>query len=265
MLLNPRAEFSLAVRLREPDGAEIGDVFSFLSKLYFRGKLTYARAFASATRRRPADPRHHRGPRTRSAGNATPARRPRAVLSGRHFCRRRALPRSVASRCERSVVEARERRQRRSSSAASRRGSTSTRCWTSSASGSCSRASSSGRGDMSRGGLLLRSAREGRELEYIPVAGAVRRGKRPPKLDPAAAEPVSRSGVGHASELEPIRRRCSTYLRFNIMCCNIYIAVTTAIGLDANSCTASVGSWTQRRNSPCHSFNRSPIARQTSR
>jgi hypothetical protein len=40
-----------------------------------------------------------------------------------------------------------------------------------------------GRGDMSRGGLLLRSAREGRELDYIPVAGALRRGKRPPKLD----------------------------------------------------------------------------------
>ena len=47
-----------------------------------------------------------------------------------------------------------------------------------------------GRGDMSRGGLLLRSAREGRELEYIPVAGAVRRGKRPPKLD-LSASPVS--------------------------------------------------------------------------
>ncbi len=41
-----------------------------------------------------------------------------------------------------------------------------------------------GRGDMSRGGLLLRSAREGRELVYTPVEGAQRRGKRPPKLEP---------------------------------------------------------------------------------
>ena len=49
MLLNPRAEFPLAVRLREPGGAEIGEVFSFLSKLYFRGKLTYAREFAMAS------------------------------------------------------------------------------------------------------------------------------------------------------------------------------------------------------------------------
>jgi hypothetical protein len=39
-----------------------------------------------------------------------------------------------------------------------------------------------GRGDMSRGGLLLRCAREGRELTYVQVAGAVRRGVRPPKL-----------------------------------------------------------------------------------
>jgi hypothetical protein len=39
-----------------------------------------------------------------------------------------------------------------------------------------------GRGDMSRGGLLLRHARSGSELRYTPVAGAVRHGKRPPKL-----------------------------------------------------------------------------------
>jgi hypothetical protein len=31
-----------------------------------------------------------------------------------------------------------------------------------------------GRGDMSRGGLMLRCVREGRELEYVPVAGAFR-------------------------------------------------------------------------------------------
>jgi hypothetical protein len=41
-----------------------------------------------------------------------------------------------------------------------------------------------GRGDMSRGGLLLRAVASGSELEYIPVIGAVRRGPRPPKLEP---------------------------------------------------------------------------------
>ena len=39
-----------------------------------------------------------------------------------------------------------------------------------------------GRGDMSRGGLLLRAVRAGEELTYLPVAGAVVKGKRPPKL-----------------------------------------------------------------------------------
>jgi hypothetical protein len=37
---------------------------------------------------------------------------------------------------------------------------------------------------MSRGGLLLRQVREERELEYVPVVGAVRHGSRPPKLSP---------------------------------------------------------------------------------
>jgi hypothetical protein len=41
-----------------------------------------------------------------------------------------------------------------------------------------------GRGDMSRGGLMLRCARAGTELEYIAVAGAPRRGPRPARLTP---------------------------------------------------------------------------------
>ena len=184
MLLNPRAEFSLAVRLRAPDGAEIGEVFSFLSKLYFRGKLTYARAFASAVRDVPsilvitAD----RGlvpPETRlrrddleqfcqvdiSAGDERylgPLRRDAsALLSKLENDASVILLGSIATGkyvdalldvfAERLVFPS----------------------------------EFVGRGDMSRGGLLLRSAREGRELEYVPVAGAVRHGKRPPKLDPA--------------------------------------------------------------------------------
>jgi hypothetical protein len=37
---------------------------------------------------------------------------------------------------------------------------------------------------MSRGGLLLRAVREGTELSYAPVEGAIRHGKRPPRLKP---------------------------------------------------------------------------------
>jgi len=41
-----------------------------------------------------------------------------------------------------------------------------------------------GRGDISRGGLMLRHARDGEELVYVPVAGATLHGVRPPKLPP---------------------------------------------------------------------------------
>src|SRR6266550_2291090 len=51
VLFNPNATFDLARRIREPDGAPLGEVFSFLSGLYFRGKLTYARTFATRPRR----------------------------------------------------------------------------------------------------------------------------------------------------------------------------------------------------------------------
>jgi hypothetical protein len=39
-----------------------------------------------------------------------------------------------------------------------------------------------GRGDMSRGGLMLRCAQAGLELDYVSVVSAIRRGSRPPKL-----------------------------------------------------------------------------------
>ena len=45
ILLSPQAQFELARRVRSSEGAPIGEVFSFLSGLYFRGKLGYARRF----------------------------------------------------------------------------------------------------------------------------------------------------------------------------------------------------------------------------
>jgi hypothetical protein len=39
-----------------------------------------------------------------------------------------------------------------------------------------------GRGDMSRGGLMLRCARAGTELTYAPVGSVTRHGPRPPRL-----------------------------------------------------------------------------------
>ena len=52
LLFNDRADFELARRVRTEAGAPLGEVFSFLSGLYFRGKLTYARIFEAPPPRR---------------------------------------------------------------------------------------------------------------------------------------------------------------------------------------------------------------------
>lgn len=41
-----------------------------------------------------------------------------------------------------------------------------------------------GRGDVSRGGLMLRVVEAGEELEYVPALDTERRGPRPPSLNP---------------------------------------------------------------------------------
>jgi hypothetical protein len=46
LLLRDAADFPLAVRLRSTEGIPLGEAFSFLSGLYFRGKLAYASRFA---------------------------------------------------------------------------------------------------------------------------------------------------------------------------------------------------------------------------
>ena len=51
MVMSERAKFDLAVRLRQRRGAAIGEVFAFVSGLYFKGKLAYALEFA-----RPPEP-----------------------------------------------------------------------------------------------------------------------------------------------------------------------------------------------------------------
>lgn len=48
ILLRDEACFDLATRVKKPEGAPVGEIFAFLSGLYFRGKLAYAGAFAVA-------------------------------------------------------------------------------------------------------------------------------------------------------------------------------------------------------------------------
>lgn len=54
-LAAPRANFAAAGRLRSAEGLPIGEAFCFMSALYFRGKLAYARRFASV-RPQPPEP-----------------------------------------------------------------------------------------------------------------------------------------------------------------------------------------------------------------
>lgn len=46
LLFNPKAAFPIARRLRSAEGAPLDEVFSFVSGLYFRGKVAYAQRFA---------------------------------------------------------------------------------------------------------------------------------------------------------------------------------------------------------------------------
>lgn len=168
-LLRPGADFALARQFQQ-GGAPLGELFQFASGLYFRGKLTYARAFGSAmviapglglvdaaTQMMPADLRamgeipvdlaneSYRVPLERDI-RLLP-RAAQVVLLG-----------SIATGKYADVLlEALGERLLFPKEFV-------------------------GRGDMSRGGLLLRAAQAGVELEYEPLKGAVRHGKRPPRL-----------------------------------------------------------------------------------
>jgi hypothetical protein len=50
-LMSPRAKFDAALRYQSEEGVPIGDAFAFMSALYFRGKIAYARHFAEAPER----------------------------------------------------------------------------------------------------------------------------------------------------------------------------------------------------------------------
>jgi hypothetical protein len=182
LLLSGAATFPLAVALREGPGAEIGEVFSFLSALYFRGKLTYARTFASRLRTAPpilivTTDRGLVPPETRITLDDLRAFAGVDIVTGgeRYLGPLRRDVSALASalrRDTRTVLL----------------GSIATGKYVDVFLESFGPrlvfpSEFVGRGDMSRGGLLLRHAREGVPLDYTPVEGAVRRGKRPPKLE----------------------------------------------------------------------------------
>lgn len=188
MVASPAAQFDLATRLRTRRGAPLGEVFSFVSGLYFRGKLAYGQRFA-----RPPDPDD-----PVVAGGVlviTPSAGLRSVdttLTLESFTRFAQVPIAADNASYREPLV-------RSARALDR-----------AAGPDCevvllgSIASGKyvelllpifgdrllfppdfiGRGDMSRGGLMLRCVAADLELPYVPLRGAVRHGARPPKLEP---------------------------------------------------------------------------------
>ncbi len=183
MILSDGAQFELARKLRGKSGAPIADVFTFLSGLYFRGKIAYATTFARPARGMPgvfvitptcglvdAQKRIHlddlrefatvnihegdsryRVPIERDSRRLAKRLPPRSEI---------ILLGSIATGKYVDVLLANFRERL------------------------LFPAEFVGRGDMSRGGLMLRCAVDRQELSYIAVAGAILNGKRPPKLAP---------------------------------------------------------------------------------
>ncbi len=187
-VLSPNARFALAVELRSRRGAMLGDVFMFVSGLYFRGKLTYALRFAAPPERDSP-----------IAGCGVHIITPNAGLRAPDiYVTHKALT-SFAGGDVHQDNAAYRRPLERSAHALAREigadcdvvllGSIASPKYVDVLLGifrerllfpiACA-----GRGHMPRGGLLLRRVREGVELDYAPIAGAVRHGARPPKLPP---------------------------------------------------------------------------------
>jgi hypothetical protein len=180
MIMSENARFILARRLRN-DGLPLGELFSFISGLYFRGKLAYARAFASPPVGMP-------GILVITAGRGLVS--PDALMTHDEMMEIADVPVDAGDPRYREPLERDAQELLRK---AGKRceivllGSIATAKYVEPLLGIFDErllfpSAFVGRGDMSRGGLMLRSVREGAELGYEPVGSAIRHGPRPPKL-----------------------------------------------------------------------------------
>ena len=184
LLFHPVTMFPVARAVHSTDGAPIGEICTFLSGLYFRGKLAYAEAFA----RPPKGLETGVFVITPNRGLVTPS--VRFTLDD--------LTRLAATDIDPSAKEFRKPLQQDAKALAQALGthgepvllgSIATGKYIDVLLSSFPQqllfpAQFVGRGDMSRGGLLLRAVDAHRELAYVPVRGAILRGARPPKLPP---------------------------------------------------------------------------------
>jgi len=194
MVMRAGATFDLARRLRGRDGAPLGEVFSFMSGLYFRGKLAYAQAFAGAPD--PGCPLTGEGVLviTPGAGLHSPSASV-TLRTLQAFARVEVDPAQPTFR--RPLMAACRRVRRRIGPACDvvLLGSVASPKYVevlSTVFGGRLKFPLDfvGRGDMSRGGLLLRCVAARHELEYAPVIGSVVHGPRPPRLAPLGRDPA---------------------------------------------------------------------------
>jgi len=187
LLFHPVTMFPVARALHSTAGASIGEIYTFLSGLYFRGKLAYAEVFA-------------RPPKELETGVfvITPNR---GLLAPSVRITLDDLTRLAETDIEPSAKAFREPLQKDAKAVAQALGphgepvllgSIATGKYIDVLLAAFSQqllfpAEFVGRGDMSRGGLLLRAVDARQELTHVPVRGTILRGARPPKLPPRSA------------------------------------------------------------------------------
>lgn len=179
-LLRPNAASELARQLRQ-QGAPLGDVYRHISSLYFRGKLAYAEKFQN-----PPSGAGGIYIITACSGLMSPA----AMITLRDLESISAAPVDASNPLYREPLD-------RDLSHLRANISTDTTIILLGSVASPKYVEPllatfgdrlffpkefAGRGDMSRGGLLLRSAASGTELHYVPVGTSARTGSRPTKL-----------------------------------------------------------------------------------
>jgi hypothetical protein len=180
LLARPEAAFDLALRLR-CGRATLGETFAFVSGLYFRGKIAYAEAFA-------APPEGIPGAFVIAAGLGLVP--PETPISVAHLNEIASVPIDAGNARYRGPLE-RDCRTLYEIAGGDcdfiLLGSVATVKYLEPMSAIFGERllfprEFIGRGDMSRGGLMLRCARAGMELTYDPVGAATRHGPRPARL-----------------------------------------------------------------------------------
>jgi hypothetical protein len=180
LLLRDGAMFGLARRLRN-GGLPLGEAFSFISGLYFRGKLAYASAFAA-----PPDGAPGVLVITACGGLMSPD----ALITQSDLCEISAAPVDASEPRYRIPLERDARRlhnQLGDDCEVVLLGSVATAKYVEPLLGIFGDklvfpTEFAGRGDMSRGGLMLRCVRKKVELNYVSIATGERHGPRPAKL-----------------------------------------------------------------------------------